>query len=222
SLPHTREGHARKQPVALPTPLTVPNLTGQDARKSVVDFLDHLSSFKTACDLSVVDVLQQFLPVTLRGAAEALAALPAPFRLWDTFVAALREEFLPVDNEYRLRCDFDARTQHPDQSLSAYVREMQELFRRADPRAPRNREASASSLTTSTWCQKNKCYQWTSASSHHPIEGRRKQESDGELLPTRILLELKQSDLLTSKAMASFVIQPLDAFNFSSPNEWSK
>ncbi|KAL1443455.1 hypothetical protein MTO96_045995 [Rhipicephalus appendiculatus] len=80
---------------------------------------------------------------------------------------------------------------------------------------------SRSSLTTSTWCQ-NRCYQWTSASSHHPIVERRKRESAGELLPTRILSELKQSDLLMSEAIASFVIQLPDAFNFSSPNEWPK
>ncbi|KAL1415420.1 hypothetical protein MTO96_029350 [Rhipicephalus appendiculatus] len=65
----TREGHAGKQPVALPTPLTVATFTGQDAIESVVDFLDHLSSFKTACGLSELDVLQRFLPAALRGAA---------------------------------------------------------------------------------------------------------------------------------------------------------
>ncbi|KAL1469997.1 hypothetical protein MTO96_040739, partial [Rhipicephalus appendiculatus] len=104
--------------------------------ESVVDFLDHLSSFKTACALSEVDVLQRFLPAALRVAAAHWLRSQPPFRSWDTFVAALREELLSVDYEYRLRCALDARTQHPYESLSAYVPEMQELFRRADLRAP--------------------------------------------------------------------------------------
>ncbi|KAL1463903.1 hypothetical protein MTO96_043141 [Rhipicephalus appendiculatus] len=65
----TREGHARMQPVALTTPLIVPTFTGQDAKASVVDFIDGLATFRTVCGLSELDVLQPVLPAALRGAA---------------------------------------------------------------------------------------------------------------------------------------------------------
>ncbi|KAL1419508.1 hypothetical protein MTO96_025414 [Rhipicephalus appendiculatus] len=42
------------------------------------------------------------------------------------------------------------------------------------------------------------------------------------LMSCPMLSKLKQSNLLTFEAMASFVIQPPDGFNFSSPNEWPK
>ncbi|KAL1441913.1 hypothetical protein MTO96_008181 [Rhipicephalus appendiculatus] len=63
----THEGHARMQPVALTTPPTVPTFTDQDAKESVVDFIDDLSTMRTVCGLSELDVLQRLRPVALRA-----------------------------------------------------------------------------------------------------------------------------------------------------------
>ncbi|KAL1471949.1 hypothetical protein MTO96_039646 [Rhipicephalus appendiculatus] len=80
-----REGHARMQPVALTTPLTVPTLTGQDAQESVVDFIDGLSTFRTVSGLSELDVLQRVVPAVLRGAAAQWLRFQPPFLSWDNF-----------------------------------------------------------------------------------------------------------------------------------------
>ncbi|KAL1486314.1 hypothetical protein MTO96_031434 [Rhipicephalus appendiculatus] len=48
--------------------------TGQDAKESVVDFIDDLSTFRTVSGLSELDVLQRVVPAALR---EAPVAPPA-------------------------------------------------------------------------------------------------------------------------------------------------
>ncbi|KAL1484615.1 hypothetical protein MTO96_032500 [Rhipicephalus appendiculatus] len=130
------------QPVALTTPLTVPPLPAKTPM-NLVDFIDDLSTFRTVSGLSELDVLQRVVPAALRGAAAQWLHFQPPFLSWDTFVAALQAEFSPVDYEYRVRCEFDARTQHPDEGLSAYNRAMQKLLCHADSRAPETVKVSA-------------------------------------------------------------------------------
>ncbi|KAL1442517.1 hypothetical protein MTO96_030744 [Rhipicephalus appendiculatus] len=118
------------QPVAPTTPLTIPTFTGQDAAESVVDFIDDLSTFKTVCGLSEIDVLQRVLLAALRGAAAQWLRFQPPFRSWDTFVAALQAEFLPVDYEYLIR-----RARRPD---TTYRRGPQYIYSgNAGPVSPR-------------------------------------------------------------------------------------
>ncbi|KAL1426708.1 hypothetical protein MTO96_003305 [Rhipicephalus appendiculatus] len=56
--------------------------------------------------------------ITLRGAATRWLRFHPPFLSWDNFVAALPAEFLPVAYEYRVRCELDARSQHPDEDFA--------------------------------------------------------------------------------------------------------
>ncbi|KAG0415239.1 hypothetical protein HPB47_007592 [Ixodes persulcatus] len=60
----------------------------------------------------------------------------APFTSLADFQTRLREEFLPAGYANQILRELEARTQHPDESLVRYVRVMQELFKRADPRSP--------------------------------------------------------------------------------------
>ncbi|KAL1444914.1 hypothetical protein MTO96_045320 [Rhipicephalus appendiculatus] len=126
----THEGHARMQPVALTTPLTVPTFTGQNAKESVVDFIDDLSTFRTAWGLLELDVLQRVLPAALRGAA----AQWLRFQSWDTFMAALQAEFWLWTMNTGSAASSTPLTEHSDKGLSAYIRAKQQLFRRSSHR----------------------------------------------------------------------------------------
>ncbi|KAL1417826.1 hypothetical protein MTO96_006083 [Rhipicephalus appendiculatus] len=66
----TRGGHERTQPVSLSkVTLDVRIFTGLDARKSLFDFLDQLSTYRTVSGVSELDVLERVLPVALPGTA---------------------------------------------------------------------------------------------------------------------------------------------------------
>lgn len=95
------------------------------------------SSTRSLAAFQSHDVLRGVLLVALHGAAEQWRWLQPPNRQsWKQFVAAFREEFLPVVYKYRIRHELDTETQHSKEALLDYVRAMQKLFRRADPTAP--------------------------------------------------------------------------------------
>ncbi|KAL1444712.1 hypothetical protein MTO96_045431 [Rhipicephalus appendiculatus] len=79
-----RAVHERTQPSALPKmALDVPTFTGQATGKSVIDFLDDLSIYRTVQGLSEFDVLEWVLPDVLKDAsypATFTDVLPLPIR----------------------------------------------------------------------------------------------------------------------------------------------
>lgn len=118
------------------------HISGQDTRESVLDFIDNLFVYLTVSGFSEFGVFQRVLPLALCGTADGWRRLLPTFQFCNQFIAAFREESLPVAYAYRIRLQLDARSQHPEEGLRGYVQAMQELFYRADPTTPETIEVS--------------------------------------------------------------------------------
>lgn len=126
--------HSALPPRLLPN-MTIPTYSGYSDRKSVADFLLELETYQVASRASDEVVLGQVLPVALVGDAARWRRLQKPFASMADFRQRFREEFLPPDYAMRVREELALRTQHAEESLIEFVRAIQELYDRADPKA---------------------------------------------------------------------------------------
>ncbi|KAH7937213.1 hypothetical protein HPB49_008881 [Dermacentor silvarum] len=142
----THTGHDHAQPVTLrKLMLDVPTFSGHNAGKLVTNFLDDLAHYRTVAGVWELDLLKRVLPVALRGTAAQWPRLQPPFLSWYQFVAAFKSGVPASALRVRwqeIRRELDNRTQHPDEGLRAYVRAMQDRFRRADPSATESTNVS--------------------------------------------------------------------------------
>ncbi|KAH7960370.1 hypothetical protein HPB49_018973 [Dermacentor silvarum] len=114
----TRTGEERVQSMALTKlMLDSPTFSDHDTGKSVTDFLDYLVLYRMVPGVSELDLLERVFPVALRGTAAQWLHLQPLFLSWEQFVAVFRSEFLPVDYDYHIRRELDARTHHADEGL---------------------------------------------------------------------------------------------------------
>lgn len=116
--------------------LTVPVYMGYDDVKSVADFLGELQTYHLASGASEAFIVERIVPLALQASARCWLGSQAPFTSLADFQTRLREEFLPAGYAAQILRELEARTQHPDESLVRYIRVMQELFKRADPKSP--------------------------------------------------------------------------------------
>ncbi|CAN7950204.1 unnamed protein product [Ixodes hexagonus] len=116
--------------------LTVPVYTGYDDVKSVADFLGELRTYRLPSGASQAFIVDRIVPLVLQASAKVWLASQAPFTSLADFEQRLREESLPAGYATQILRELEARTQHSDENLVQYVRVMQELFKRADCKAP--------------------------------------------------------------------------------------
>ncbi|KAH7965252.1 hypothetical protein HPB49_005407 [Dermacentor silvarum] len=106
----TRTAHKRAHRVALTKlKLDVATFSGHHAGKSVTVFQDDFVLYETVSGVSDHDWLRRVLPVAVRSNAAQWLRLQHLFLSWDQFVVAFRAEFLPVDNDYRIRGELNAK-----------------------------------------------------------------------------------------------------------------
>ncbi|XP_064482675.1 uncharacterized protein LOC135395364 [Ornithodoros turicata] len=110
-------------------------MPGYTDKKSVADFLDDLTAYQTGMGISDEVLIQRILQVALVGDAARWLRLQSEFTSLQDFQERFKNEFLPPDYEYRVLEELHKRTQHPEESLSEFVRALQDLYSRADPTA---------------------------------------------------------------------------------------
>ncbi|CAN7940890.1 unnamed protein product, partial [Ixodes hexagonus] len=113
----------------------LPKYSGYSDSKSVADFLAELREYQAASGISEAELLSRILPVALTGSAAAWRRRQPPFLTMEEFSERFEAEFLPPDYAARMLDELRARTQHRDESLVEFVRALQTLYDRADPRA---------------------------------------------------------------------------------------
>lgn len=101
--------------------ISLPTYQGHRDEKTPSEFLCQLERFAASQNMTPTDILTRGVPVALTDAALRWWTFTGGFDKWDTFKEAFLNEFGPVNYRELLKKELDDRTQHPAESLSAFI-----------------------------------------------------------------------------------------------------
>lgn len=110
--------------------IPVPVFEGHADSRTPQEFIEEVERFRTTQGLSREETLAKVIPFALQKNALRWWNFYGGFEDWDKFVQALQKEFGATSYKQLLRRELDARTQHPDEPLSAFVQSIAGYYER--------------------------------------------------------------------------------------------
>ena len=136
---HTVASNQRQSYKPLMRSQDPPTFSGWEGNVSIYDFEEELRKFQMRNFASDEDIISQVLPSVLSGHAYRWFKTQmeySPIRSMTDFFIRLRGHFEASDYYKRLKREFQARTQDIDESLSAYIIQINEYYHRLGPMPP--------------------------------------------------------------------------------------